>query len=214
MTSLTIHTCCQYLTSGGNWREKDWHARVIIKSVKGEDFNGHWDAKIEGVARRLDKSNKDETLALAAGIMAEKILSLVSEPVTLVPIPNGSACVDGPQEFRTKRLADLIASNSKGLADVKAELLWKIPKEKQHKTAGYRHASQFIPRLELAHTSIRPIILIDDVVTSGSQMLAGAYLLRNAKADVLFGMAVGRTTEVQTEYVLSWVEAKIEQMII
>jgi len=56
--------------------------------------------------------------------------------------------------------------------------------------------------------------MIDDMVTSGSQMLACTYLLRKAGVRVPFGMAVGRVSSVQTSTTLAWDEQTIEQHIL
>lgn len=214
MTALITHTCCQYLTTGTNWRDEDHHARVIVKAVKGEDFNGYFDAKVEGKPVRIDQRNKDAGLDLAARVLASRLVEIVQQNVTLVPVPNSNACVGVDAPFRTLRLAEKVAEYSASLAVAKPLMLWAKAKAKQHQTSGYRQASQFIPNLVLTAIPARPIVLIDDVITSGSQMLACTYILRKAGVTVLFGMAVGRTTQVQTSQALEWVEGTIEQMII
>ncbi|POR42551.1 hypothetical protein [Methylobacterium sp. V23] len=214
MTALQVHTCCQYLTAGGDWRNIDHNARVIIKAVKGEDFNGYFDAKIGGKTTRLSSANKDVGLQIAGEVVASKLVELIQAPVTLVPIPNSAAWIGGDHNFRTLLLANTIAHHSAGKAIALPALLWLTAKEKQHQQGGYRHANHFTEKLAIVAAPETPVVLIDDVITSGSQMLAATYILRNAGIEVLFGMAVGKTTAVQTPNALQWVEEKIEQMII
>ncbi|MBY0258564.1 hypothetical protein [Methylobacterium sp.] len=213
MTSLNTHTFCKYLTTKGNWRNQDYHSRIIVKSVKGEEFDGYWDKVIGGKLIRLDATNKEYTSRLAASFMGKKLLDLSNKEVTLVPIPNSNACVGGQRNFNTRLFADSIAKSAQERAVVRTAFLWKNPKEKQHKQDGYRHARQFIPLLEVVFKPKRPVVLIDDMITSGSQMLACTYLLRKAGVEVLFGMAVGRQTKIQEDGVLSWDEKIITQLI-
>ncbi|SFG65268.1 hypothetical protein [Methylobacterium gossipiicola] len=214
MTTLVTHSFCKYLTSTGNWRDQDYRARIVVKSVKGDDFKGYWDRKIGDKIVRLDENNKEVTADLAASFMAARLKDLVNCSVTLVPIPNSNACVGGPRDFRTRLFADAIAKHAGDRVAVKSACLWKKPKEQQHKTDGYRHASQFIPLLEMVYKPKRPVILIDDMITSGSQMLACTYILRAAGVDVRFGMAVGRQTTEQEDGVLKWDEKEISQLIL
>ncbi|WP_152278173.1 hypothetical protein [Methylorubrum populi] len=155
----------------------------------------------------------DVALDLAGQVLAERLLELAPEPVTLVPIPNSHAHVGVPPTFRTLRLAEAVAARSEGRNRACPALLWAVAKEKQHQMGGYRSANQFYPNLRITQALETPVVLIDDVVTSGSQMLASAYLLRKAGVTVLFGMAVGRATTEQTDRVLSWSEDVITQLV-
>lgn len=214
MTTLSVHTACQYLTAGEQWRRNDHRARIAIKCVKNEPFNGYWDIFIDGKRTRIDENNRNAGLDLAAGVVARKLSGLVGGPVTLVPVPNSDATVDNCYEFRTLTLARKVASKANGPVEAAPLFLWRSEKPKQHQISGPRHASQFIPNLALVNRPNNRVVIIDDVITSGSQMLACAYLLRKAGYEVLFGMAVGRTTTVQTEDTLQWVEDQISQNIV
>lgn len=214
MTALQVHTCCQYLTSGENWRSADHKARIIVKCVKGEEFNGYADITVDGKRTRLNSNNKDVGLELLGKVLGSRIIELTDDDVTLVPVPNSSAFVGGDESFRTLQLANAVARNASVLTTVIPAFLWKNQKQKQHQIGGYRHASQFIPNLSLRWQPASPVVLVDDVVTSGSQMLACTHILRKLNVDVIFGIAVGRTTTVQTDNTLSWVSDKVEQFII
>lgn len=213
MTSLHIHTCCQYLTAGGDWRHDDHTARIIVKCVKGEEFGGYRDFPLNGKNTRIDKNSMNAGLELVGSVMASQLLQIVQEAVTLVPVPNSHACVGVAPNFRTLELAKIIARYAGGLATAYPGILWDTPREKQHQAGGWRHASIYIPKIRLVEPIVGPVILIDDVVTSGSQMLACTYVLRKHGLSVPFGMAAGRTTNVQTSDVLTWVSSDITQLI-
>lgn len=214
MTSLPVHTACQYLTAGGKWRDADYRALAIVKSVKGEPFNGYCAVKIDGRVVNLTKDNMDVGLELAGRTLAGRLAELTQIPVILVPIPNSHAHIGAPPAFRTLTLAETIARHSNGLAEACPALLWAAPKDKQHQVGGYRNASQFHPQLRIAKPLPKPVVLIDDVITSGSQMLAAAFVLRKADIEVPFGMAVGRTTTEQTPQALQWSEEILTQHIL
>lgn len=214
MTALTVHSCCEYLTAGSDWRDEDYNARVIVKSVKGEPFKGFWDITIKDKVIRIDQNNMDAGLNLAARVVASRLVELTDGPVTLVPIPNSQACIGVKPEFRTLMLAQAIAKHSKDKAIASPAILWNAPKSKQHQGAGYRHASQFIPKLKIVKKLETQVVLIDDVITSGSQMLACTYVLRKAGYKVPFGMAVAKTTSIQTPNALEWVSNELSQLII
>lgn len=214
MTALTVHTCCQYLTAGGNWRDVDHNARVIVKIAKGKPFNGYFDTHLDGKPVRLNENNLDVGLDKIARVLSAKLRELTNRPVILVPVPNSGACINTTPQFRTLLLAEAVAKYSQGLATASPAILWKTSRTAQHQSSGYRQASQFIPNLSVPRRTPSPVVLIDDVITSGSQMLACTYLLRRNGIEVPFGMAVGRTTQVQTPQALEWVSEEITQLII
>lgn len=214
MTSLPVHIACQYLTAGGKWRDADYRALAIVKSVKGEPFNGYCTVKVNGRAVNLTKDNMDVGLELAARTLAARLVELTQVQVSLVPIPNSHAHIGVPPIFRTLALAEAIARYSNGIAEACPALLWAAPKDKQHLVGGYRSASQFHAQLRITKSLSRPVVLIDDVITSGSQMLAATYALRKADVTVPFGMAVGRTTTEQRPQVLQWSEETLTQHIL
>lgn len=213
MTSLTVHTSCQYLTTGGEWREVDYKARVIVKCLKGKPFKGYCELILDDGPLRLDEKNMDAGLDKAGLIIASRLRELVDQKIVLVPVPNSNGFVGSSVKFRTLALAQAVAGNSTGLASANPAILWKSEKSPQHKGSGYRHATHYLPNLAIVNRVSRPVVLIDDVINSGSQMLACAHLLRQAGAEVLFGMAVARTTSVQTPQALEWVSDEIAQAI-
>ncbi|WP_144426448.1 hypothetical protein [Methylobacterium sp. ARG-1] len=169
---------------------------------------------MENTLRKFNKDNMDKVLNIAGQHLANRLAELTRDRVTLVPVPNSHACVGKTPDFRTLKLAEAIAANSNGQAVAQPAFLWRKAKERQHQSTGYRHASQFIPNLYATAPVRSPVVIIDDMVTSGSQMLACTYLLRKAGVEVPFGMAVGRVSYVQTSTTLAWSEQTIEQHIL
>jgi hypothetical protein len=199
MTTLPYAYHCNHLTQveGIEWRQIDYDANKIVKGAKQEPFKGHIRLTIQGVARRFDQGNIEglikAVLRHAGEVLREE---QGGGPIALVPIPNSGAAVGVAGEFRTDALAQMVAAGYGNGATVVPAIRWDAPREKVHLGGGgYRHHSMFEPHMVVVELPATPIVLFDDVITSGSQMIAAARKLKAAGNAPVRGIALARATK-------------------
>lgn len=146
---------------------------------------------------------------MALSVMAKPLKAKVPGGGTIVPIPNSEATrkID---TFRTLQLAEMLAKSAGRGFTVSPCLRWRKPKDPAHKSSGYRDPDALVRKLVLTDTPQSPVILFDDVITSGSQMQASYYVLSAADRTLVFGITVGRTTRDQHRNMLRWHEEALE----
>jgi adenine/guanine phosphoribosyltransferase-like PRPP-binding protein len=77
-------------------------------------------------------------------------------------------------------------------------------RDPQHRGSGYRYPELFQDQMTLLRKPKHPVVLFDDVMTSGSQMTAAARLLQDAGHLPIQAMVVGRVTRTQEDKMLGW----------
>jgi predicted amidophosphoribosyltransferase len=100
-------------------------------------------------------------------------------------------------DFRTVQLARKVARGVKGVVEVSEAIRWDAPREKAHLKGGARHYSQYEPHMVLTATPAHDVVLFDDVITSGSQMIAAARFLRARGINVRRGVTFARAVQAQ-----------------
>lgn len=111
----------------------------------------------------------------------------------------------GKQElFRTAELAEMFQKAYGTDAIVEPILVWAKPRQKQHTTSGFRHPDQFEPHFRLSGKPTRPIVLFDDVLTSGSQMIAAGRYLSKQGHPPQRALVAARATKTQHDPMLVW----------
>jgi hypothetical protein len=211
MTVLTVGFGLFYLTEvdGAPWRSPmDYNARIIVKGMKREDFKGYADFKIGGVDRRFDNENIQELMPVFMGYLAKASKQLLKGQFALVPIPSSNMAVGKRGPFRTVELAEMFAKAYGADAKVEPLLAWDAPRTKRHEIAGFRHPDQFEPHLRLLGKPTRPVVLFDDVLTSGSQVIASARFLSKQGYLPRYGLVAARATKTQHDRMLAWSSEK------
>ena len=210
MTSLTVGSLVRYLTSvEQQWRGEDHRAHKLVQLVKGHEINGYVYLGPVGKRRKFDNSNGEEGVRLALGVLAKALKAKLPGGGTIVPIPNSEATRE-VTTFRTLELAKIVASSAGHGYAVRPNLRWRTAKDPAHKSSGYRDPDALVENLLLTEVPPAPVILFDDVITSGSQMQASFRVLSEAGRTPVFGITVGRTTREQHENMLRWHEEELE----
>jgi hypothetical protein len=205
MATISVHTFCRYLTSVGGtpWRNADWTANKLVKVLKGDTFKGYFDLTLpNGQERRFTQANAKDVLPVVHAVMAKMVRDAAPNrlPVSLVPIPNSSVTTVGSDAFRTRTLADGIATASgDGIVAVPA-IVFTSAQTPSHK-GGSRDPEYLQSQMKLAAKVRTPVILMDDVMTTGAHLIAAARLLREQGIDVLAAVAFAEATPEQEESV-------------
>jgi hypothetical protein len=214
VTSLSVWSIVYYLTTAGEggpiWRSQDWLSNRIIKSIKGESFQGYVDLAFQnGTTLRFDDRNKDELVQIVCKTVARRVASLVLGHFTIVPIPNSSAALSSKQPFRTEELARQIAKCIGVRVNVSAALRWKKALLSAHK-GGPRDPDVLLDNLQLGVKPSGPIVVFDDIMTTGGHMVACGRCLADAGLLPVKGIVVGRATGEQQPVMVEWREEELQ----
>ena len=190
---LKVVSLCSYLTGDLKPRPGDWSAIKMVKALKGDPINGYFELSVEGVNRRFDKNNVGEFLDVLPRAMAGAILPRIEGTATLVPIPNAHVVRPDEPNFPTLKLAQGIAAASGGRLKAAVALVFKEPQEKARK-GGPRGASHLQDAYQIIGNVEGPIILVDDVCTSGGHLKAAYRKLASPRRSIILACTVGRTT--------------------
>jgi predicted amidophosphoribosyltransferase len=208
---LSVASALFYLTEveGLTWRSQDYATRNVVKGLKNEPFKGYSEFKVGGVLRRYDTTNIDKFVPLLMKGIGKKLKESVSGPISIVPIPNSNMIVGAKGPFQVVELANEVAQGYGAEATVVPAIRWAKARDKAHKTKEFRSPDLYQPLMRLVEKPKNPVVIFDDVMTSGSQMIASARLLTEAGIKPAFGVVAARATKVQHESMVDW---KIEDV--
>jgi hypothetical protein len=200
MTQLPFVHWCYHLTEvEANWRQVDWKARIIVKGLKQEPFNGYFDAKMANAIKRITSANVEELVDYLMPLIGRRLRDDIDGPISIVPIPSSGMAVGKQGPFRSVELAKKVAAGFGDGATVRQSVWWDQPRKKAHQNNEYRHPDLYEPHMRLGEAPLAPILLFDDVLTSGSQMIAAARMLTKRGYAPRRGLVVARATKEQHE---------------
>jgi hypothetical protein len=194
---LKLVSLCAYLTDVSvTWRGIDHTSSKMVKALKGDQINGYFEYKIAGKVRRFDQANIKEFLDRVPPALAKLMARHVGTNATIVPIPNSHVVDIQSLNFRTLLLAKAVAQSSNSQFQAVPALVFTKPQVKSRE-GGPRDPSHFENVYRIVTDVQGPIILLDDVCTSGAHMIGACWRLKSPKRNVILGAAFGRTTDVQ-----------------
>jgi hypothetical protein len=194
---LKLVSICGYLTDVSvKWRGIDHTSSKMVKALKGDQINGYFEHKIAGKVRRFDQANIKEFLDRVPPALAKLMARHVSTKATIVPIPNSHVVDVQSLNFRTLELAKAVAQSSNSQFQAVPALVFTEPQVKSRE-GGPRDPYHFENVYRIVTEVQEPIILLDDVCTSGAHMIGACWKLKSPKYNVILGAAFGRTTDVQ-----------------
>jgi hypothetical protein len=201
--TLKLVSICAYLTDVSvKWRGIDHTSSKMVKALKGDPITGYFDHKIAGKVRRFDQTNIQEFLDRIPPAMAKLIARHVSTKATIVPIPNSHVVDVQTLNFRTLDLAKAVARVSKDQLQAVPALVFTEPQEKS-RDGGPRNPYHFENVYRIVRDVEEPIVLLDDVCTSGAHIIGAYWKLASPKRKVVLASAFGRTTGVQLDAPIS-----------
>ena len=183
--------CCfaHLTTRKARWSDSHYSVKKFVDALKERPIQKWADIPVgDGPRRRLAQLNASEA-AEWFGEMAAELLqreSFEGRPV-LVPIPS-SKCDTSVLVSKTSRLAEAVAARFG--AAVHDIVRFDEPQPSASGEGGDRDVAEIYWHLRLMGPVRvdRPHVLIDDVVTSGSHLMAAAALLRKHGAKVVLAV--------------------------
>jgi hypothetical protein len=192
--ALKVVSFATYLTTGNfPWRDEDYSASKFIKAVKGKHVNGYGHVPVAGQLIMLNQVNADDSIEWFGRMAADylKAVKLTASAI-LVPIPNSTCTVDNDVVPRTARLAQAIASKLKGVLVVDC-LRWKEEMTPSSQ-GGTRNPQILYDSLVVTKKITKAkIVLVDDVRTKGSHLMAAKARVQTSGATCLMAVCAGRT---------------------
>ncbi|TAX10758.1 hypothetical protein ELI07_15235 [Rhizobium leguminosarum] len=174
-------------------QNNEWIAYKAVKLVKGETINGSFNFQVRGITSAVTTGNAAHFIREVCAQFGSRIRIKYGGGVTIVPVPNSDGLVSSSKGFRTYELAQHIAK----IAGCEASdvLRWKSALGKAHKGEKLRDADAHRSALKVMRVIDRPIVLFDDVITSGSQMYGSKLMLEAAGMNVVGMFAVAEVLD-------------------
>jgi hypothetical protein len=212
MGALPVASRLAYLTEVEDveLRADDYAARNIVRGLKKEPFEGYSWLDVGGVLREFDTANIQEYIPGFVKDLGERLRAHVTGPISIVPIPNSNMAVGAAGPFRIVELAEEFARGYGSDTTVAPCIRWAQVRDPAHKTNEFRSPDLVQPDMRLVETPQNTVVLFDDVMTSGSQMIAGARLLKDARFAPAFSVVGARAVKTQVDPVIQWRVGNVE----
>lgn len=203
-----------YLTQyEGDKDQSYFDAYVFIKAVKQEAFKGHLRFKRKN-GTRGKLYHKDSAIISNAAMRlvgTNHIPKIMTQKAVLLPIPNSDMTPTSGDAHKIIEAAGQLvtaymATDPKYKLKLNSGLRWKSKKRPAHTTSGVRSMSQYEGKFSLVGDIKRPIILFDDVYTSGSQAKAACKFLTESGHTVLGIVTLAKTTHTPSDKAHKWRE--------
>jgi hypothetical protein len=197
---LRVHAVCGYRSKNDEWKESwskaDYRAWNLVKALKREAFKGFANWTNTTTNKVVKVENTPEGQAVALEVAVAKLVGLFARAgiaeARVVPIPSSqTVCAGGDYTgARIARRLEQVRPNFQASIG----LHFDEPQPKAHK-GGSRRWQDILPHLRGAPPppGNGPVVLLDDVLTSGGHARACARYLAALGCDVTNIFVVGRT---------------------
>lgn len=210
---MLVHHVCYYLTdwNGIKPRQEDYDTSKIVKCLKGDAVKGYFDITVNKVRLHVEEANKNQFLAQLWIGFGKLLADRLTSPAALVPVPNHDAIVGFAGTYRTLTYARAIAAASVGKVQAYDLLRWADADAAAHTRKGARYPLQRYENMRVVGEVPKiPIILFDDVITSGSSFIGAYWRLQEAGNAPIEGLVVARRTVIQEEKMVGTEQRDLE----
>lgn len=187
MPQIEIDCLLRHCTDTEIKRENsEWQAYHAVRAIKGETLRGTFNFQISGRGgMMIGQSNVQLFIEEVCFRAATRLRETYGRGICIVPIPNSTAVFGQRGTFRTLELSKRVAQLVGSPACAKDILRWREAVGKTHLGERQRSVDTHKTLMKLNGTSELPIVLLDDVVTSGSQLAAAKATLEAAGMNVI-----------------------------
>jgi hypothetical protein len=193
--TITVHAFGAYRTTvtGGRSRaelQMSSLVKIIKKDVTAIRATDMTD--LDGMTVRLTTGNRDEVLRMFGKWGARRLQTLGAANAIIVGVP-GSSHTTADATFTAGRMADAVAKFGGGQAK---PILYFTQAMKPAHTGNKqaRNIDFLVSVLACTEQQVTgPVVLVDDVVTSGAHMVACTRKLRELGASVTIGLCAAKT---------------------
>ncbi|RVG92107.1 phosphoribosyltransferase [Sinorhizobium meliloti] len=192
MPTIEVDCLLRHCTDPSIKREAaEWQALHAVNVVKGKELRGSFNFQITGRGGvSINARNASLFLEEVSYRSAHHIRSKYGKNVCIVPVPNSSAIASNRKSFKTLEIATRVAALVGAPCSALDLLRWKLPVGMAHKGERTRSVDAHKGQMKVMSTTNLPIVIFDDVVTSGSQLCAAQALLEGAGMTVAGMLAV------------------------
>ena len=199
MSELKLVSLCRYLTGNLQRREDDWASYHMVQAVKGRAVRGTFSVRVQGAVKHYGPGNYHEFLRYIPRGIWRQIKSRIDGPVYIVPIPNSHVVSPATPDFRTFDMAKRVAAASDGQAAAVPALWFREKLETSSSGGGSRDPDLLHEKLKSSGKLDRPVVLFDDVYTSGGHMKAAAWKMEDDGTTLALAVVFARTTHAHEE---------------
>lgn len=209
---LLVHSVGLYRIKqeeGEKWTNSDWKVSKLVKACKGEAFGGFAEFTVGGRTYRLEPGRRELALNIAALFAGKRLSDGGLSSAVLVPIP-ASSTTNFDQEC-TASLICCALNNVLRATTTERCLAFKEEHLAAHR-GGMRNATLIQQGLKFRRFNAggRPIVLVDDVLTSGSHLRGAAAVLRAHGHSVSTALVLARTSYGNVENAFKTTPVDIE----
>lgn len=193
--SFDLYGFTRFLTvTDVTWEGRHHNARVLVRCLKGESFNGYFVCDVDGVRTRINKENPDPAFNYVGEMIGTGLNLQPSERYYLCCIPDSKCTVRSGRPSKVERLALATVRYAPQLQ------LWdgirfkrQMPKSSE---TNERDAAVLYGAMQLiaAPPTDGVILLLDDVCTTGAHFRAAAALLKANGVRKIAAICAARTT--------------------
>lgn len=203
-----------YLTQyEGDRPQQSWDCNKMVQALKGREINGFIRITVGDKLQKFDQENVHQLIPSVLATVGSNIGGgLVDEEATLIPIPNSDMTPDSGDDHRIIESADLVLKGYSKFRktdidlDMAPVLRWTEAHEPSNRQSGFRSPNDYKDKLVLTSEINRPVVVFDDVYTSGSQAKAACDFLTKSGANILAIVTVAKTVHTPSEHPISWRE--------
>ena len=197
---MKVHSCAGYYSEyaekvTGVARPHDppfWESYMFCWAVKVGSFKSKFYILKDGQRLDITKENFNLVRPIFGEWAAKVIAALQEKDVYLVPAPD-TAALSNVHGYRTLKMAQEAFKETAYSDRVLDGLRWTKQRRKGHE-GGSRKRADLLPLLEAkAEVKGKKVVIVDDIVTTGGNLLACQDRLIDAGATVLSAVTCGRS---------------------